>query len=185
MKRLDDHRRDAEQMEEYVFARFHPNPALIMRFVVVGELKHVAISADRGGGRTMLHVRGNAGMDLEAASVERIVDLRRREGNREHRWLAVGRLPECDVFINDYTVSASHGRFHTVPGLSRTLYEDAGSTNGSAHNGILLEPDEKVMLTNGDLICLGRMAFTYFDPRGLHRYLLGNFDWDRKIRPPP
>ena len=64
--------------------------------------------------------------------------------------LVLGRLPECDVVINDPNVSRRHAEFRrTTDGVVVT---DLGSTNGTRVNGI---PVRERQLTSGDEITVG------------------------------
>jgi FhaA, N-terminal domain/FHA domain len=62
----------------------------------------------------------------------------------------IGRLPECDLTINDKNVSRNHAEIH--PHGDGFKFVDLGSTNGSRINGIRVNEQE---LQDGDEITIG------------------------------
>lgn len=71
--------------------------------------------------------------------------------------LTIGRDPDCDIFLNDITVSREHAVLTMAGGAFRI--EDAGSLNGTYVNGVRVD---SAPLGHGDTIQVGRfvMAFT-------------------------
>lgn len=68
----------------------------------------------------------------------------------------VGRLPECDVTLNDPSVSRRHARIsHGASGWS---VEDLNSTNGVRVNG---ETVASAALSDGDRLELGSVRLTF------------------------
>ena len=74
----------------------------------------------------------------------------------EDRPLVIGRLPECDVVLNDPNVSRRHAEIARQDG--EVVLRDLGSTNGCRVNGAHVSA---VVLSDGDEIIIGatRMAF--------------------------
>jgi len=70
--------------------------------------------------------------------------------------LTIGRLPECDVTIDDPAVSRRHARI-TSDGVDYTV-EDLNSTNGVRVNG---HPVTRATLRPGDELDLGGARFTF------------------------
>jgi len=68
----------------------------------------------------------------------------------------IGRLPECDVTLNDASVSRKHARI-TRQG-DRWTVEDLGSTNGMRINGVQVGHSE---LRDGDRLDLGGVKLTF------------------------
>ncbi|MBX3223030.1 MAG: sigma 54-interacting transcriptional regulator [Labilithrix sp.] len=66
--------------------------------------------------------------------------------------ILVGRSQECDVRIDDASVSRKHVRVHGGSALS---VEDLGSSNGTRVRGRLLAPNERVGVAPGDLVEVG------------------------------
>lgn len=87
------------------------------------------------------------------------------KGNKYHIDLAklpctVGKLAgSVDVVIKDSTISRIHARFtRQKEGIFVT---DMNSTNGTFKNGLRLEPNETVLIEQGDELRFGRMTFCY------------------------
>lgn len=67
--------------------------------------------------------------------------------------LLVGRLPTCQVVLNDPKVSRSHARLDFVSGAWRV--QDAGSQAGTSVNGRRLGKDETHEISEGDVLSFG------------------------------
>jgi len=79
-----------------------------------------------------------------------------------HGSLLIGRLPECDVLLQDTLVSRMHARI-SVQGDS-VVVEDLHSTNGVYVNGMLV--GHSTVLREGDRILIGtNRNFTVREPR--------------------
>ncbi len=70
-----------------------------------------------------------------------------------------GRHPDCDIFLDDITVSRHHVRFTRDEG--RMTCEDLGSLNGTYVNRALL--DGAVVLRTGDEVQIGKFRLVYFE----------------------
>lgn len=68
----------------------------------------------------------------------------------------LGRLPSCDVTLDDPSVSRRHARIAQQDG--RWTIEDLGSTNGLRING---QPVGRAQLRDGDRLELGGVALTF------------------------
>jgi pSer/pThr/pTyr-binding forkhead associated (FHA) protein len=75
--------------------------------------------------------------------------------------LLIGRLPECDVLLNDTLVSRMHARI-SVQGDS-VVVEDLHSTNGVYVNGVRV--GHSTVLCEGDRILIGTTEFSLFESR--------------------
>jgi pSer/pThr/pTyr-binding forkhead associated (FHA) protein len=75
--------------------------------------------------------------------------------------LLIGRLPECDVLLQDNLVSRMHARL-SVQGDS-VVVEDLHSTNGVYVNG--LRVGHSTVLREGDRILIGTTEFSLFEMR--------------------
>ena len=78
-----------------------------------------------------------------------------------HGSLLIGRLPECDVLLNDTLVSRMHARI-SVQGES-VVVEDLHSSNGVYVNG--LRVGHSTVLCEGDRILIGTTEFSLFETR--------------------
>ena len=70
--------------------------------------------------------------------------------------IIIGRAPQCDLHIQDETVSSRHGQLYFK--FNQWWYEDLGSSNGSLLNQRLVKTP--TVLTNGDVLQLGKINFT-------------------------
>ena len=69
----------------------------------------------------------------------------------------IGRDPECDVHINDASVSRDHARITLVAAVATLV--DRGSKNGTRVNGTLIEAP--VELQDGDELTFGKVSARY------------------------
>jgi hypothetical protein len=100
---------------------------------------------------------------LERRSQEALVMALEPRG----RVITLGRAPDCDIVINDGTLSGQHLLF-SLSREGQWRVEDTGSRNGSAvSGGKKLEPHQSVALTNGSWISAGRCVLTYHTAEGL------------------
>ena len=70
--------------------------------------------------------------------------------------VTLGRLPECDVVINDPNVSRRHAEFRRV--TDGVVVTDLGSTNGTRVNGA---PVREQQLVSGDEITVGSTTLVF------------------------
>ncbi len=72
----------------------------------------------------------------------------------------IGRHRDCDIVLDDVTVSRRHARLH-VQGHRYTI-ADAGSLNGTYLNR---QPVETAELTDGDEVWIGKFRLTFHTAR--------------------
>ena len=84
--------------------------------------------------------------------------------------LRVGRLPDCDVFIDDASVSKHHASLGWTESPARCTVRDVGSTNGTFLNAHLLGTREAV-LRDGDILSFGNVQFWFLLTDTLHARL--------------
>ncbi|MDF1542422.1 MAG: FHA domain-containing protein [Anaerosomatales bacterium] len=75
--------------------------------------------------------------------------------------LAIGRGPECDIFLNDFTVSRSHAVL-AIAG-DEVSVSDAGSLNGTYVNGVRVD---KAQLSDGDILQIGKFQMVFMNRGG-------------------
>lgn len=73
--------------------------------------------------------------------------------------VTAGRSPNCDIFLDDVTVSRHHAKFTRRDDV--TYLSDLGSLNGTYANRQLL--DHEVALRRGDEVQIGKYRMVYFD----------------------
>ncbi len=81
--------------------------------------------------------------------------------------LNVGRLPDCDLVIDDPSVSKHHARIEWDG--ENAVIEDLKSSNGTRLNGDQLHI--KMIVHDGDMIEFGDARFCYLSTNALHARL--------------
>jgi len=71
----------------------------------------------------------------------------------------IGRTPDCDIFLDDVTVSRRHAL--VLRGNGSSTIEDLGSLNGTYVNRRRVE---KAQLEDGDEVQIGKYRLTFLDP---------------------
>jgi pSer/pThr/pTyr-binding forkhead associated (FHA) protein len=72
--------------------------------------------------------------------------------------IAVGRSPECELFLDDVTVSRRHAELHLADGGWELV--DAGSLNGSYVNRRRID---RQVLVGGDEVQIGKYRFVFLE----------------------
>lgn len=83
----------------------------------------------------------------------------------EEGTLTIGRRPDCDIRIDDLSVSGNHATIRVKPsqymeGLKDVFIEDAGSTNGTLINGRRIK---KHLFKHGETAQIGTHELTMVD----------------------
>lgn len=86
--------------------------------------------------------------------------------------LMVGRLPSCDLVINDPSVSKQHAVLSWHGQAGACTVEDLGSTNGTLLNGQPLEPRREAFVRDGFLLRFGDADFAFFTSQSLYKRLV-------------
>jgi pSer/pThr/pTyr-binding forkhead associated (FHA) protein len=84
--------------------------------------------------------------------------------------LRIGRLPDCDLVIDDDTVSKRHAVLRWDQRTERSTLQDEGSTNGTFVNTAARLKGE-VSLHDGDIVSFGDVAFWFLRTDTLHARL--------------
>ena len=74
--------------------------------------------------------------------------------------LSIGRLPDCDVVLDDGSVSKNHAQLRWSEAERRCTVKDLGSRNGTFVNGASIAEREAV-LRDGDILSFGYVQFWY------------------------
>ena len=85
------------------------------------------------------------------------------EGGAE---LTVGRAPDCDVVLDEPSVSKLHAVVRWNDRKKLCTLEDKGSTNGTVLNGSI-RIRKAVLLRDGDILSFGEVSFWYLLARTL------------------
>jgi hypothetical protein len=120
------------------------------------------------GEATMTFVPDDGGEDaaeqLERAGIEGPALVVRSGGGRagetfplENERVTIGRSPDCDIFLDDVTVSRKHAVFRREGG--RYHVSDVGSLNGTYVNR---ERIDEVALQTGDEVQIGKFRLVFY-----------------------
>jgi len=123
---------------------------------------------DAGGETTMSFLLGETEEDAAAALPEvgegRAIIVRSGTGRAgetyalEHERISIGRSPDCDVFLDDVTVSRRHALLvRSGDGYS---IEDQGSLNGTFVNRRRVD---STRLEDGDEVQIGKYKLTFLE----------------------
>ncbi len=84
--------------------------------------------------------------------------------------VTLGRSADCDLEVNDATLSRNHALFMwTTDG--RWTVRDAGARNGTSVDGQLLRPGTPQLLREGAKIQVGSVMLTFHTPEGMFERL--------------
>ncbi len=92
----------------------------------------------------------------------------------------MGRSKTCQVALESDTVaSREHAKIRldleNAGGRRQYLLSDLGSTNGTYLNGKRIDPNQEVMLADGDRFVVGQHTFTFTSPdASTEKFLTGN-----------
>ncbi|MBJ6762865.1 FHA domain-containing protein [Myxococcaceae bacterium JPH2] len=84
--------------------------------------------------------------------------------------LRIGRRPDCDLILDDASVSKLHAELRWSEDTQRCTVRDLGSTNGTFLNASTLNTRE-VTLRDGDILSFGNVQFWFLLTQTLHERL--------------
>jgi len=105
----------------------------------------------------------------------RVYPLVKTQNNPWRERISVGRARNNDIALLDSSVSKLHAHIH-MSASAPPLLQDSGSRNGTMINGKKLHGDEKLPLTSGDKIVIGRVELVYLDAGGLFDFLVKHLE---------
>lgn len=138
------------------------------------------MAVDLGAQRTMANITRQTAetvqalmFEFEDLEVATLPEIRRDEP------LTVGRLPDCDLVIDDPSVSKKHAIIEWDDTLRRCSLTDLQSTNGTLLNGCAMAAPE-MNLKDGDVLSFGNAQFVYLLTDTLYARLGGGRNKFRK-----
>ena len=97
-----------------------------------------------------------AGHELERLGVDGPALVVRSGGGRAGETFILGRSPDCDIFLDDVTVSRKHAVIEKSEGVH--VLEDLESLNGTFLNRSRIE---RASLSDGDELQIGKYKLSY------------------------
>ncbi|HEX4621334.1 MAG TPA: FHA domain-containing protein [Myxococcaceae bacterium] len=94
--------------------------------------------------------------------------------------LVVGRLPDCDLVLDEPSVSKRHAELRWDTVHRRCILTELGSTNGTYLNAARIKQRE-VVLKDGDIVSFGEAQFWFVLTETLYSRL-GEHSGSRKLR---
>ncbi|MDY7232482.1 FHA domain-containing protein [Hyalangium rubrum] len=84
--------------------------------------------------------------------------------------LMIGRLPDCELVLEDGSVSKQHAVLHWNQAEGVCTLKDLGSRNGTFVNGVIIMKREKA-LRDGDILSFGNVPFWFLLTKTLYARL--------------
>ncbi len=81
--------------------------------------------------------------------------------------LTIGRLPDCDLVLEDSSVSKQHAQLRWSESEHQCRVKDLGSRNGTFLNGATIG-DREALLRDGDILSFGYVQFWFLLTETLH-----------------
>ena len=154
------------QLGPFVLVQRPPDLLAQQKAMALGAKRTVAVSRDENDDVSLLFEFD----ELMVASLPRLSDV----GGT----LMVGRMPDCDLVVDDPSVSKHHARIDWDDRTHHARLEDMNSSNGTLVNGDELQMPMHVR--DGDMITFGDARFCFLMTATLHtRLTTGRFREDR------
>jgi len=102
----------------------------------------------------------------------RFVPLVRNSASPYTDRITVGRTANCDVVLNEKSVSKLHALFWPAADFDHWAVSDARSANGSWLNEKRLAPLDRMPIRPGDLLRFGELEVKFIDPTILYEMLV-------------
>lgn len=87
--------------------------------------------------------------------------------------LTVGRLPDCELMVDEPSVSKRHAILHWDTVQGGCSIQDLESMNGTFVNAQELHKGDERLLADGDALAFGDPEFLYFATESLYQQLAG------------
>lgn len=146
-----------QQLGPFVLVQRLPDELTQQKALALGAQRTVALS--RSEPRDSLSLL----FELDDLLVATLPPL---EGNEA---LTVGRLPDCELVVDDPSVSKHHARLTWSEATGQATVTDLSSSNGTLVNG---RPAQgPVPMNDGDEVAFGEARFCFLRTRTLHQRL--------------
>jgi hypothetical protein len=161
---LTDYAQELKRVGEVVFRKNHTSPVLI----VTGRAAELVAGPEGSSREITLVAKPSGGHAQALALLHRVFPVVKAPFSPRGP-VVLGRTGDNDVAIPEYSISKRHCFFEFQPG-EITLF-DCGSTNGTLLDGHRLVAKKGIRLFGGEVITLGRYAFTYQSAAGFVEYV--------------
>lgn len=192
MKSIETIRKRTKGWSADAFLSEFPSPVLVAESIIGGRLGGTSTQ----GRKVSRALRPSTLLHIDAATIEdpkeddvlitRLlnqpmwVPLIKGPSTPRDLPIKIGRFADCDVVLNDYTISKNHAYFAIDPLLKHYRVVDSGSTNGTSVGDVELDRGQQATLECGGEVTFGRLIFRFFTAQGFWRYLhvalLATFD---------
>ncbi len=149
-----------KQLGPFVLVQRPPNEMTQQRALQLGTKRTISLS------RTAPRDPMSMLLDLDELLVTTLPPL------DSHEALRVGRLPDCDVVIDDPSVSKHHATLSWDQATTQANVSDEGSSNGTLVNGIELKASRAI--NDGDEVTFGDASFLFLRTKSLHARLVNS-----------
>jgi hypothetical protein len=162
---LADWRYDANRLDEIEFCAAHPHPLLVhcTTGYQLRPVERIGLTIDRA----VLAPSSRPAMAASGLDDYRAALVKPRAGRRGFQ-LAIGCELDCDIHIDDVTVSTLHAHM-TQDRHGNWYVQDAGSTTGTHVND--RDPCETQVLRSGDRISLGMVDLVFYLPSQVYHLI--------------
>ena len=194
MKSLDTYLRCAQEMTRERFLSVSPSPVLVAQEVMGGLLKRArgpkaGVTTRRFFTNRQEKTGTRVHMQLMVEEIERmekkqdeaqaggalarqvVYQVRTRHTVHPNQRISLGRSQNCDVVVDDHTVSKQHAWITLVGSDGPYSVTDCGSTNGTWLAGEQIASGQQFPLQSGDKLKLGRLVFRFLSAADFYRYL--------------
>ncbi len=146
-----------KQLGPFVLVQPPPNQKTRQRSVQLGARRTMGIKADAPKNLMSLL------FELDDLLVTTLPPL------DSHENLSLGRLPDCDVVVDDPSVSKHHATLSWNPMLEHATVTDLASSNGTRLNGEEVKGTRPMI--DGDEVTFGAARFLFLRSKVLHAKL--------------
>jgi pSer/pThr/pTyr-binding forkhead associated (FHA) protein len=115
------------------------------------------------------HTLSNIVFQRPSSSEPLVLELRKR--SPESMEFTLGRAPECDVVIEDATVSRLHALFRREPHTGMWQVVDAESHNGTFQAGVLIVPGRPMPLFERASLRFGAVEMSFLQASAFEQYV--------------
>ncbi|MEM1178190.1 MAG: FHA domain-containing protein [Acidobacteriota bacterium] len=159
-------RQEAARRSESEFLRDFPVPAVMVVYRGLDQAESEGMDPNQSGVQLLtVTVRSAAVMRY----LSRVAFVCKRPGNPYGHLISIGRSTNNDITVAVDSVSKVHGYF-VVDDDGAYRFTDHGSTNGTRLNGHKLEPSQKHLLHDGDILQLGlEVMLEFMTPASIYR----------------